>query len=144
MGLRIREIRKGLGKNQEEFGRVLGGTSKSAVSSYEAGDSAPSPETLATIAEIGGVTLDWLITGKGEATPPFSADEGKGSALSASAIEKDLVRVVIEAVEEGLGDLHLELKPDKKAQLVITLCEMFQEEKQVDKPTILRLIRLAA
>jgi hypothetical protein len=32
---------------------------------------------------------------------------------------------VIEAVDEGLGDLHLELRPDKKVQLVITLCEMF-------------------
>jgi hypothetical protein len=54
------------------------------------------------------------------------------------------VRLVIEAVEEGLGNLKRELNPDKKAQLVITLCEMFEEEKQVDKPTLLRLIRLAA
>lgn len=61
-----------------------------------------------------------------------------------SLLDKELVRVVIEAVEEGLGDLQLELKPDKKAQLVITLCEMFEDEKKVDKPTLLRLIRLAA
>ena len=26
----------------------------------------------------------------------------------------------------------------------ITLCELFEEEKQVDKPTLLRLIKLAA
>jgi hypothetical protein len=51
---------------------------------------------------------------------------------------------VIEVAKEGLGELGRELKPDKKAQLVITLCEMFEEEKQVDKPTLLRLIKLAA
>lgn len=67
--------------------------------------------------------------------------EGGGQAGS---FDKELVRVVIEAVEEGLGELHLELQPDKKAELVIALCEMFQEEEQVDRKTVLRLIKLAA
>jgi transcriptional regulator with XRE-family HTH domain len=148
IGKRIREVRTRLGKSQADFGEVIGGLKKSAVSTYEAGDSMPTVEALSRIAEIGGVTLDWLITGKEEEAPAFPVVEDlyphDGAVPLPNAIEKDLVRVVIEAVEEGLGDLHLELKPDKKAQLVITLCEMFQEEKQVDKPTILRLIKLAA
>ena len=41
------------------------------------------------------------------------------------------------------GEQGQELKPDKNAQLVTTLCEMFGEEKQVDRPTLLRLIKLA-
>jgi hypothetical protein len=69
---------------------------------------------------------------------------GREQAPHAGSLDKELVRVVIEAVEEGLGDLKLELKPAKKTQFVTTLCEMFQEEKQVDKPTLLRLIKLAA
>jgi transcriptional regulator with XRE-family HTH domain len=148
IGKRIREVRTRLGKSQADFGEVIGGLKKSAVSTYEAGDSMPTVEALSRIAEIGGVSLDWLISGKEKEIPglPVVADLYRrgGSILSPNAIEKDLIRLVIEAVEEGLGDLHLEIKPNKKAQLVITLCEMFQEEKQVDKPTILRLIKLAA
>jgi hypothetical protein len=69
---------------------------------------------------------------------------GREQASQAGSLDKELVRVVIEAVEEGLGGLKLELKPDKKAQFAVILCEMFEEEKQVDKPTLLRLIKLAA
>jgi transcriptional regulator with XRE-family HTH domain len=147
IGKRIREVRTRLGKSQADFGEVIGGLKKSAVSTYEAGDSMPTVEALSRIAEIGGVSLDWLISGKEKEIPglPVVADlYRRDGAASPNAIEKDLIRLVIEAVEEGLGDLHLELRPDKKAQLVITLCEMFEEEKQVDKSTILRLIKLAA
>ena len=80
----------------------------------------------------------WLETGEGE-----MLEGGREQRPQPGSLDKELVPVVIEAVEEGLGDLKLELKPDKKAQLVITLCEMLEEEKQVDKPTLLRLIKLA-
>jgi len=41
------------------------------------------------------------------------------------------------------GEQSLEFRLDKKAQLVIALGELSDEEKQVDKPPLLRLIRLA-
>ncbi|WP_051361314.1 helix-turn-helix domain-containing protein [Desulfuromonas sp. TF] len=136
VGERIREVREKAGLSMEALGSILG-KGKGAVFKYEKGQSDPETLTLARIAEIGDVSLDWLITGKERVRTQEPARLAEG-------LEKDLVRIVIEAVEEGLGDLHLELKPDKKAQLVITLCEMFEEEKQIDKPTILRLIKLAA
>jgi hypothetical protein len=53
--------------------------------------------------------------------------------------------LVIETVEEGLGDLGLALTQDRhEGQLVITLYKMFEEGKQVDHTTLLRLIKLAA
>ncbi len=63
LGQRIHEIRKKLGLNQSEFGARIGGFQKNAVSSYEIGDSSPKPETLVKIAELGDITLDWLLTG---------------------------------------------------------------------------------
>lgn len=97
----------------------------------------PPADFSARVCEHFNVSAEWFLKGEGD----MHGGAAKGSA---GGLDKELVRVVIEAVEEGLGDLKLELKPDKKAQLVITLCEMFEEEKQVDKPTLLRLIKLAA
>lgn len=52
--------------NQGEFGEILG-IKRSAVSKYENGESSPDPESLAKIAELGEVTIDWLVTGKEKA-----------------------------------------------------------------------------
>lgn len=48
---RIRELRKSLGKNQGEFGRMLG-VSQSAVSNWEIGTDVPAPRILAALAEM--------------------------------------------------------------------------------------------
>lgn len=64
IGDRILSIRKKLEKTQTEFGDLLGGIKKSPISSYEKGDAYPRPDTLALIASLGKVTLDWLITGQ--------------------------------------------------------------------------------
>jgi len=64
IGERIREIRLRLGLNQTELGEKLGGLAISTISGYESGDRPPRADTLSCIANLGGVTLDWLITGK--------------------------------------------------------------------------------
>ncbi len=67
-----------------------------------------------------------------------------GAGQAAQALDKDLLRLVIEAVELALDELKLKLKPDKKAELFITVYEMYQEDKPVDRKTLLRLVKLAA
>ena len=59
---RIKEIRKKLDLNQTEFARKLD-VSPQAISFYEAGRNNPNHEILFKIAEIGNVSLDWLLTG---------------------------------------------------------------------------------
>lgn len=77
IGFRIRELRyRVLKTNQADLGEALGGLKKSMISAYETGDSSPSPETLAQIAELAGVTLDWLIAGKG---PMRAAEVGEAA-----------------------------------------------------------------
>lgn len=68
VGRRIKEIREGLGLTLEGFGKKLC-LGKTAIHQYEHGISTPSLETLAKIAELGNVTIDWLITGKEPANP---------------------------------------------------------------------------
>lgn len=65
IGTRIRDIRKRAGLTQGVLGERLGVTA-SSVSSYESGEYTPSPDCLVAIAKIGGVSLDWLLTGQGE------------------------------------------------------------------------------
>lgn len=60
MGQRIRVIRGN--KTQTDFGNLLG-KSQDAVSVYETDQVSPSLATLAQIAEMGNVTVDWLFHG---------------------------------------------------------------------------------
>lgn len=64
LGERIFQVRKKLNMSQTAFGRLLGGIKKSPISTYEKGDAYPRPDTLAQIARVGGVSLDWLLTGE--------------------------------------------------------------------------------
>jgi len=63
IGIRIREIRRKLDINQAAFAQLIGVTQQ-AVSFYENGKYEPDAEALEKIAIAGGVSLDWLMTGK--------------------------------------------------------------------------------
>ena len=66
IGKRIRKIRGELGLIK--FGEIIG-VSKTMVSHYEDGNIAPRVDTMLKIAEYGGVSLEWLFTGKEPSTP---------------------------------------------------------------------------
>lgn len=62
IGARIKSIRLRLNYSQELFGHNIG-VSDGAVSSWEMGDSLPSVKNCISIAKIGEVSIDWLLTG---------------------------------------------------------------------------------
>lgn len=69
VGERIRFIRKRvLGLTQEGFSKLLG-VSHDMVSAYERGVYEPSLGVLQQMAELGGCSVEWLLTGKGKAPP---------------------------------------------------------------------------
>jgi len=70
LGQRINALRTNLGISQEEFARKIGVESRQVISNYEKDKSNPDPETLTKIAELGAVSLDWLITGKDRTYTP--------------------------------------------------------------------------
>jgi hypothetical protein len=84
-----------------------------------------------------GINLNWLICEEGE----IYGRQGEG--MRNGVINKDLLRLVIEMVEQGGEELGLHLKANKKAELIVTLYEMHQRQKEIDRQTLLRLVRLA-
>jgi len=64
VGRRIREVRNRLGMTQTEFGRALG-IIKTSVARYERGR-IPRLPILEAIGKLGGVTVAWLLEGKGK------------------------------------------------------------------------------
>ncbi|MFJ7952193.1 helix-turn-helix domain-containing protein [Lysinibacillus sp. NPDC096418] len=64
IGKRIKNIRVSLGNNMEEFGKRLSPVAtKGTVSKWENGKYIPSNDRLRQIAELGNVTMDFLLEG---------------------------------------------------------------------------------
>lgn len=77
VGERIRAVR---GKRtQTEFAKALGVKKQNYISRYERGR-IPSPDLLVRIAEMGRVSIDWLLTGKrGGSKTTASAQQSRGA-----------------------------------------------------------------
>lgn len=84
-----------------------------------------------------GINMNWLICEEEEEYG------GQGEGKDGTGVDKDLLRLVIEMVEQGGQELGIKLEADKKAELIVTLYEMHQKRKDVDRRTLLGLIRLA-
>ena len=89
MNYRIKELRKRLGVNQEEFGERIGIT-KSSVSLLESGKNTPSKQTVQLMCKEFHVDENWLKTGEGEM---FTIDP-----------EEDEMAVYIEELIDGTDD----------------------------------------
>ena len=63
IGQRIAALRKNVGMSQAELARALG-VSPSAVGMYEQGRREPSAAGFVALAQVFGVTTDYLLTGK--------------------------------------------------------------------------------
>ena len=105
-GERIRTIRLKLDLNQKDFGEKLH-LKTSTISGYESGEADPKPDTLVQIAAIGGVTIDWLITGqetlKKQAEIAATVEPGteeKKARLRVARERNILLRKVVEWMDE--------------------------------------------
>lgn len=71
---RIRALRKALGKNQAEFGEMLGVT-RSAAQKWESGETVPVNTVIKLMTQKTGVNEHWLRTGEGEMLLPQTRNE---------------------------------------------------------------------
>lgn len=83
LGARITVLRREAGMSQAELARRLC-ISPSAVGMYEQGRREPAVETLIAMAEIFGVSMDYLLTGK----PQSSAQEPPAAEPLLQSLEK--------------------------------------------------------
>ena len=96
-----------------------------------------------------GYDLNWLLIGKGE---PYTSEEGstktqkeKSLGYPTRDLDVALLTRIITAIEKELADRSLVLDPDKKAEAIALLYELYVEtKKEVTKDTIGRYLRLVA
>ncbi len=143
IGKRIRQVRVEKKLSQVDLGKVLG-ISGAAVSKYETGDSDGGAINLARIAEIGSVSLDWLISGNGWCS--FEAGGEIKEPITGYKVDKlpEIWLEIIVVVEEYLEEEKLTLSPQKRADLIAILYELFSEGEEIDSDTVARFVRLAS
>lgn len=133
---RIREIRKRLGLNQEEFGKLLG-VQKPTISRYESGR-VPDEDMLKKIANAGNTTIDWLL--RGDQVPPPLPEPDEAVTLESPrspglihepyvfvGIDVQALARIIELVDERLAQRRKPLKSIKKSFLISLLFDEFQK-----------------
>ena len=91
LGIRFKKIRKHFNFSQEEFATKLGIT-KQAISNIENSKSAPSIHVLSKLALDFSVSLNYLVTGKGEV---YFSDE-----YSSISIKKSILNEVESMLRE--------------------------------------------
>jgi len=146
VGERLREIRGDM--SREEFVPYVG-VSKSTLARYERGSRSPDAEFIGLLLENFGINPVWFIYGTDQKYLSSNrlTHEGHspGKPTKLPSIDHELLREIIEGVEESLTSNELELSTEKKAQIISLLYEHFTETgKEVDEQTVTRYLRLGA
>ena len=103
VGQRIKLVRGNL--TQTEFAKILGIKKQNYISRYESGR-IPTHEILLKIAEHGGVTVDWLLTGRQE-----------GRKLGFETRERSPLYGLSRS-DRKINELCMQLKPEDKKVLL--------------------------
>ncbi|HBS17729.1 MAG TPA: transcriptional regulator, partial [Halomonas sp.] len=124
------------------------GFSDSLVRKYLRG-SLPGLDKAVTMARVLGVSLEWLATGKGESSAANCVQEEAAPHTAGQAklgFNEALLRQVIEAVEEALDLLDLDIDPPgKKADLIFAIYEMYDDTGVTpDASKVIRIVKTAA
>lgn len=127
---------------QKAFANMVG-VHNSTFSRWERGEQVPDQAALCRILnQCPHINPTWLLTGEG----PQERCLANVPAGAEVPIDPELLAAIIAAVEEHLALARKRLHPDKKAQLIVTLYDLFsdKEEKTVDPAAVISLIKLAA
>lgn len=129
----VRRLRECIGDEPVNAFARRCGLGESLMRSYLKG-AMPSADRVAAIAEVRGVTTDWLITGR---EPKLRADLVEAM----RGVDKDRLQVAIAAVTEGVSKSGKLVAIDKQAELIGAAYELAKEN---DKAFIVRFITIAA
>lgn len=123
---------------------------RSSLVRYESGDRLPDQDFLAAFAEATGADFLELLrlrlaSSADEPAQRMAARLQGASAAVAPAAGLDLARfrLAIETAEEGLAAANRVMAPDKKAELILAIYDLFGEPANT-KARVLTLVKLAA
>lgn len=120
------------------------GVSEAGLRSYVNDGRMPSIDKALAIAQAGGVTLDWLATGRGPKTQAeLRALQAAPSPASVAALDLPRLQAAIATVEEGLTATRRVMDPDRKAELILAVYDLF-EDPAATRDLVLRLVKSAA
>lgn len=105
---------------------------------YEAGTRVPGAGPMEAFVTAGGINANWLLTGQG---PMLLAD--LQAAQVAGALDRERMRMAIEAIEEALEEGGLVMAPTKKAEVALAAYDVL-ETFGVTKEKVMKLVKLAA
>jgi transcriptional regulator with XRE-family HTH domain len=137
IGIRMKEARKALSITQDCLAAMAGAPSKSGLQNNEAGKSMPGGRMIGALVRA-GINANWLLTGEG---PMLLAD--LQAAQVAGALDRERMRMAIEAIEEALEEGGLVMAPTKKAEVVLAAYDVL-ETFGVTKEKVMKLVKLAA
>ena len=104
----------------------------------------PNTSNLVAMANVGGVTVDWLATGR----PPKTRAELKAAVAAPAPAPSDgrldTYRIAVEAVQAWQLEHDRYLQPDKLVQALDLLVELSEGKPEQLKPLVGRVLRLAA
>ena len=105
MTLKIKEARKLAGLTQKELAKQIG-VSAGTLSDYESGNHEPKSDILCSIADICGVTIDFLVGRAKEKAPAPSEDSaGENGKLGRDDVVKVLISLGFIDEGEDLADI---------------------------------------
>ncbi|SOZ12047.1 helix-turn-helix domain-containing protein [Cupriavidus taiwanensis] len=139
IGERLRAFRTHMGVSQDRLGQLIGGT-KRGVQDNENGRNAPQSKVIAGLVGL-GLNANWLLTGDG---PMLLSDLKVGQTAPASALDVELLEVVIEKLEAKIAAAGVRASPKKKAELAALLYDYIVETGKAEGPSVERILRLVA
>ena len=124
---RIKELRKALALNQEEFGTRLG-VSNTAVSKWEKGERSIPDSAVLLICRDFGVSETWLRTGAGEMFRPRSRQAELGALIRSRLVDRP------ESFQTALITTLLRFDPDGPEWAALErIMSSLEEEMQKDR-----------
>ena len=138
------------GLTQARLAELIGSTSVRGIQENVAGKTAPGGNVLSGLVR-GGVNVNWVVA---EAGPMLLKDlalrvrdqvgEYRVSpAAPAPAIDMARLQLAIATVEEALEQTHRTATPDRKAELIAAVYDLYQEPS-TSRERVLKLVKLAA
>lgn len=104
------------------------------------GGAQPSTDRLVAMADIAGVSIEWLAAGRG----PRQRQRAQPEVIS----DRDRLVTAIRAVEQGLSLIGRTMAPDKKAELILAAYELISQDdataQAAQSAKIIQFIKLAA
>lgn len=103
-GFRIREIRKKLGYSMEQFAKKIDDKAKSGtISNWETGKNLPNNERLKRIAELGNVSVEYLLYGSLEEYTNNLIDDLKKELKDSDTINNGVIPFIIREIESQIS-----------------------------------------